>query len=240
MKKTKICGKCKQEKLKEKEFYKNRTTKDGYHCYCKECQNKNNKKWNDKNKQYLKECSKKYNKQWREQNKEHVKEYRMKWREQNKEHVKEYRMKWKEKNKERDKEYRKKWWEKNKNKNKERKKEYDKKRYNKERVIKYQRDYRNNYLKGAWTTSTIYNHKSSGYDIKLTFEEVLTKAEKTLYCPLCDCELIYLNKNKVVKNSATLNQVDGKKFMDNSNTWIICMSCNIKKGKKTLKEYLKN
>lgn len=51
---TKLCPRCKQEKSIQ-EFYKNTSTKDGYHTYCKPCQKQHYRQWRLNNPDYQKE-----------------------------------------------------------------------------------------------------------------------------------------------------------------------------------------
>lgn len=55
----KKCGHCKQLK-DEKDFYKDKTTKDGYSYICKECQSERNKIYREKNKDKLKKYKDEY------------------------------------------------------------------------------------------------------------------------------------------------------------------------------------
>ena len=98
--KTKICSKCKVEK-EVCEFNDRKTSSDGKRCTCKECENKDAKKWRENNKEtvklqkqrYLKKNSKKNlerGKRYREQNKEKTLNRAKKWRENNKEYLKNY------------------------------------------------------------------------------------------------------------------------------------------------------
>lgn len=99
----KFCIKCKIEK-DIFYFYKDKSKKDGYSKYCKECQNKYSKRWKKENqkkakeyeKQYYKDNlkkSKEYGKQWRNNNPEKVKESGRQWARDNPEKVKEIRLK---------------------------------------------------------------------------------------------------------------------------------------------------
>jgi len=59
--KTKTCAKCKKDK-KPSCFYKNKSTKDGYNCYCKKCYNIIWKKYYNKNKEKILEKTRKWDK----------------------------------------------------------------------------------------------------------------------------------------------------------------------------------
>lgn len=74
----KKCSKCGIEKDLSL-FGKYKKSKSGYKSWCKECHNKNNKKYREKNK----EKNKEYFKEWREENSDYLKEY-------NKEYQREY------------------------------------------------------------------------------------------------------------------------------------------------------
>lgn len=74
----KICSSCKQE-LELIYFHKNKSKKDGYNCYCKQCRNNNAVKYKEKRAEYTKE--------YRKKNKEQLKETKKKYYEDNKEKI---------------------------------------------------------------------------------------------------------------------------------------------------------
>ena len=77
----KKCSKCGIWKVFNNiNFSKDKKSKYGLRCYCKECQHKASKEYANKNKDKIKERSKKYY----EQNKDKMKEYNKKYYEQNK------------------------------------------------------------------------------------------------------------------------------------------------------------
>jgi len=150
--KTKICSKCKKEKLLS-EFYKRKASKDNLSYRCKKCHKEyvrkwkqdnpgkvreHNKKWRKDNLEYFK----KYRKEYYEENAEKVKERTRKWEEENAEKARENRRKWREENTEKMREFRRKW-EKN---NPEKRREYQKKWYqnNKQKKREYQKKWREN------------------------------------------------------------------------------------------------
>lgn len=75
MEETKKCTKCGRE-LPLSKFAKNKVKKDGYNCWCKECQNQYNKQYRQEHIQKAIE----YAKQYRQNNKEYYKEYDKKYR----------------------------------------------------------------------------------------------------------------------------------------------------------------
>jgi len=102
--KTKKCSKCGE--IKELgEFYKRKSSKDGYGCECKSCRNIINKIWTKNNLEKVRGYGKKYYKN----NLEKVKESSFLLYKNNPEKAKEYNRLWSKKNPERRKEIRKKW-----------------------------------------------------------------------------------------------------------------------------------
>ena len=91
----KVCTKCGIEK-NEEEFYKHKGFKDGLNYWCKQCQNQQDKQWNQNNKEYRKQHSK----QWYQNNKEYRKQYIKQWNQNNKEKIKQYNKQWNQNNKE--------------------------------------------------------------------------------------------------------------------------------------------
>lgn len=96
---TKVCTKCKREKLVDK-FYKDKKRKDGLRGWCKECFMEVDALWRLKNKEKTKRIRKRYNKKnktiklmrdkkWRESNSKKVTEYRKEWQGNHKEYFRE-------------------------------------------------------------------------------------------------------------------------------------------------------
>jgi hypothetical protein len=107
---TKWCSKCKAFKSLEESFYKNKSSKDGYQAYCKECKRNANKICDDKNKEkrnaHLKEYYKANKdkvlercKNYNEKNKDKILEYQKIYRVNNKDKISEYSKIYKEQNK---------------------------------------------------------------------------------------------------------------------------------------------
>lgn len=88
----KVCSKCKIEKHFE-DFYKDKSTKDGFRYSCKSCDKQhyeNNKEYRKKYREKNKEHRKEYSKQYYKNNKEELKDKSKQWIENNKEYRKEY------------------------------------------------------------------------------------------------------------------------------------------------------
>jgi hypothetical protein len=86
MAETKVCTKCGIVKDRG-DFCKDRTRKDGFYPWCKQCQSVQNKK----NREKYKEKLEAYHKDYYEKNKEQIIEYKKKWREKNKKRLKKKR-----------------------------------------------------------------------------------------------------------------------------------------------------
>jgi hypothetical protein len=86
------CSKCGVPKPLS-EFYRNKTSLEGYHTACKECANKKSREWTDNNRERRNESIRKNpntkikNKIWREANKEYSSKSGKEWRAMNPEHV---------------------------------------------------------------------------------------------------------------------------------------------------------
>lgn len=74
----KYCPLCKTDKSFD-DFYANRSKKDGYHCYCKECSKEAKKQWKATNK----DKASAYDKQWQEQNKDKKSANYKRWQQNN-------------------------------------------------------------------------------------------------------------------------------------------------------------
>ena len=98
---TKICSKCKEEKIVSS-FYKDKRVKDRFRSKCKKCclidsydyENRNPNVVKNKTLKYRKNNQDKIkltNKKWREKNSDYIKEKMKIWRNNNKNHIKEYK-----------------------------------------------------------------------------------------------------------------------------------------------------
>lgn len=81
----KKCNKCEIEKNLS-DYYKDKSTKDGYYTICKLCKKKNSKTYSLRSKEEIYASTK----IWKENNKEHLKKYNKNWTFENKEHIKDY------------------------------------------------------------------------------------------------------------------------------------------------------
>ncbi len=156
---TKKCSKCGEVK-EISEFNKNKYTKDGLRCQCRDCgkeyyeANKEqiierSKEYYEDNKEQIKERSKKYQENNKEKRKEYIEEYRKnnkekiaktqkRYDEDNKEHIQQKSKEYYEDNKEHIQQRHREYYEDNKEQIKEQSKEYCKN--NKEKRNKYYRD----------------------------------------------------------------------------------------------------
>lgn len=145
----KKCSKCSIEKELVC-FSKNKRSKDGLRCDCKDCRKETIRIYRENNKDKIKEKQKKflednpdYFRKYAEENKENLKEYKRKYKKDNKEKIRESDRKYREKNKEDKNEYQREYRKRNKDKLKEyytKTKDDYKKRY-KEKRKTYIRSY---------------------------------------------------------------------------------------------------
>lgn len=88
--KTKICSKCKVEKLATREFFYAGAVKDGLRSECKECSSVQNRKYRLRHREKRNE----YHRKYRLRNKEILAEYGRKYREQNRDKIRQLCREW--------------------------------------------------------------------------------------------------------------------------------------------------
>lgn len=101
-----VCTKCEREIPETVEYFRIREDR-GFISICRECENEDNRKWNEQNpgwnKQYYKENKESMleaNRLWRGQNKQRLRENRKEYYQENKDKILEYGKKYREENKE--------------------------------------------------------------------------------------------------------------------------------------------
>ena len=151
----KYCKKCSSFK-EEKEFSKNKKSKDGLQTSCKECMAKILQSWYQKNK----EKHAAYSKQWQTDNKEHTRQYREQYYLENKERMNRKMHDWYRKNSEKAKEKSHQWQKNNKSRIRENTRAYSLKR-RKEDV-----EYRLRKVLRARLYSALHNNQKMGSAIK--------------------------------------------------------------------------
>ena len=141
-----------------------------------------------------------------------------------------------ENNKDQIKEYREKYYENN----KEKLKEINKKYYenNKEKLKEYQKEYRENNYVRRWCTQTIYKHKTRGYIVNMTSDELYNIVKDKPICEICGKELEWYSTGtgKVSNLSPSLDRIYNGNEINKDNISILCTKCNVKKNSETLEE----
>jgi len=195
----KTCTKCKLEKDKS-EFSKDKSRKDGFRSYCKQCA----KEYRENNKNKMKE--------YRENNKDKTKEYQKEYYENNKDKIAEYQKEWYENNKDKRKEYGKEWYENNKDKRKEYGKEYYEN--NKDKRKEYGKEYYENKKSEIRKHAKNWSRSSSTYNIfanQISYAEEVRKdpENKVLLQVKCTyCGKWFNPKNNQVRHR--INALNGK------------------------------
>ena len=89
----------------------------------------------------------------------------------------------------------------------------------------------------TWANSTYSGHKSKGYQLSFTRQDILFLYAQTQKCPICGCELEHGIKNSH-QNSPSLDRINNKKGnLTIEDVWIICHRCNTSKQQFTLSEW---
>ena len=170
-----------------------------------------------------------YYKQYQKDNKEHLKEYNKQHYLNNKEHCNKLHKQWNEANKEKISEYDKQW----------------KQKYrldNKEKVIKYYKQYAKTPAGKASRKANAHNHRllTKGLTIK-TIQRVYEDNRRkygVLTCYLCLKPIVFGDKR--LKDSLDHSTpVTRQGTNEYNNLGVAHLSCNSKKGTKTLKEWFK-
>lgn len=103
-------------------------------------------------------------------------------------------------------------------------------------MIRYKKD-----PKRTWCITTLSNHKTSGYKIKITLDELYDYVQDKDYCLICGKELdwSYGDKGRCHKhNSPTLDRMNNESYITLDNIQILCRDCNVSKSDKTIEELL--
>lgn len=90
-----------------------------------------------------------------------------------------------------------------------------------------------------WASASLSNHRSKGYDVQITTDELEEMLKNTPECPYCGCKFtIGRGSGKILSSSASLDRIDNGKTLTIDNTEIICYKCNRTKSDRTLAEFI--
>lgn len=112
----------------------------------------------------------------------------------------------------------------------------------KEACIRASIRWQNNHPYMAWASMRIRGHRSRGYEIKITHQELIKLAQDTVYCRYCGIKLDWKfgHKNRSAQsNSPSMDRINNGRIIKKSNIQIICMLCNISKQCRTHKNFIK-
>jgi len=105
-----------------------------------------------------------------------------------------------------------------------------------------QRFYKKTHPKRYWARRTLSDHRFNGYEVTLTLEELYEHIKSLECCELCGCKLDwsrYTKDGKNKSNSPSLDRLNNETFISSKNYSVICVQCNLTKGKRTYKEFIK-
>lgn len=82
--------------------------------------------------------------------------------------------------------------------------------------------------------------RDSRFIVTLTSEELEQKAASVEYCPICGVKIDYSRKGKghALPNSPSLDRINNENEVRNDNTQILCYKCNATKSNRTMKEFI--
>ena len=224
----KQCSKCSEWKQATNEFFSNRKTAPlGLSSRCKRCDSGASHKWREANRERHNEK----NRKWREANREEHKELSRKWYEANSERKKETNQKWYEANLQRAKENNRNWRETN----PERKKEINRKwqQLNPERVKEKCRKWHRSNPKKVAALQQKRRARKANADGTATAEQIKARFQyhenRCYYCGDNESGLHVEHRIPLSRGGSNWP----------SNLVPACPTCNLSKGTKTEKEFLK-
>lgn len=88
----------------------------------------------------------------------------------------------------------------------------------------------------SWARKTLDTHRSKGYKVNITTDELVEIAKKTKECLFCGRKINFSEKER--RNRPSLDRVNNEKVINKDNVMIVCFLCNKTKGERTLKEFL--
>lgn len=247
---TKVCSTCGLGKmLNENNFFKRKSSKDGFRGQCKTCQRATRRKWQEKNVDYIKE----YNRVNKEHIRENQKEYDKKYYIKNKEKINIKNRKNYHDNKKSYAEVKKEWRKNNSQYIKEQQKEWRKN--NRDYIKKYGYQYREenkDYLNDQsrlWRQKN--RHKDAAYSVKR--RNLIKEVEKSLTidewndilrdydysCAYCDMgQDEHLDKYRQRLHQDHVVPLTKGGSFTKENIVPACITCNASKSNKNLGEWL--
>ena len=107
---------------------------------------------------------------------------------------------------------------------------------NKEKMKEY---YENNYVR-RWCTQTINKHKTRGYIVNITIDELYNIVKDKPICEICGKELEWYSTGtgKVSNLSPSLDRIYNENEINKDNISILCHKCNTKKHSDSIEENL--
>jgi hypothetical protein len=90
----------------------------------------------------------------------------------------------------------------------------------------------------AWAKRTLYHHREKGHVINISAPELLHLATETSKCRLCGINLDYSQFTGHKSNRASLDRINNDTSYDITKVQIICIMCNVGKGKYQQSEYI--
>ncbi|MFA5379641.1 MAG: hypothetical protein WC455_28040 [Dehalococcoidia bacterium] len=136
-------------------------------------------------------------------------------------------------NREKDNEIKRAWYKKNRPRLLEEKRKYN----HINRIPRH--EYNESHRRRVWATRTRLMHRTNGFLVNITLDEIHEMAENIENCPICGRELRWLSGHKKVNgNSPTLDRIHNQNEMNADNVWIICHRCNTTKGDRSMEEFV--
>ena len=100
------------------------------------------------------------------------------------------------------------------------------------------KEYRENNYVRRWCTRTIYRHKTRGYIVNMTIDELYNIVKDKPICEICGKELEWYStgKGKPTNLSPSLDRKNNENEINKDNISILCHKCNAKKNSESIEE----
>ena len=100
------------------------------------------------------------------------------------------------------------------------------------------KEYRENNYVRRWCTRTIYRHKTRGYIVNMTIDELYNIVKDEPICEICGKELEWYStgKGKPTNLSPSLDRKNNENEINKDNISILCHKCNAKKNSESIEE----
>jgi 5-methylcytosine-specific restriction endonuclease McrA len=97
--------------------------------------------------------------------------------------------------------------------------------------------YKANHKVERFVQGTILNHKDMGFDVQVTYDELIAIVVETSTCKYCGEEIDYTSGGHRM-NGPSMDRVENGSVITKDNVAVICRRCNANKGARSHEEFV--